>query len=321
VRIEAQRSASLKTLTSPLEVRLKQMETDFIKGDRVPDAKLVREYRESLSSRDSSPDQLTVAGGTAKKPPAPIIPAVTGIKDGFTNTLGMKFLPVKGIEVMFCIHETRRQDYAVYTAAVPGVDGAWMNQQKDGIPCGDKDDHPVVGVSWGEAQAFCAWLSKKEGRSYRLPTDEEWSWAVGIGRDEKRPEGITPEFLSGKQTAGFPWGGDYPPKTRDKAGNYTDMAWKEKFPSQKYIEGYNDGFPTTAPVMSFKPNKLGLYDMGGNVCEWVADWWNAAQKDRVMRGASFRSDLSTRLSSSYREHVPPTLRIYDYGFRLVMELK
>jgi len=66
------------------------------------------------------------------------------------------------------------------------VDSSWKNQQTNGIPSGDKDDHPVVGVSWDDAHGFCAWLSKKEGSTFRLPTDEERSIAVGLGRKEKR---------------------------------------------------------------------------------------------------------------------------------------
>jgi len=177
-------------------------------------------------------------------------------KDGITNTLGMKFLPIKGTVALFCIHETRRADYAAYATEVPGVDGAWKDVKMNGIPVGDKDDHPVVSVSWADANAFCAWLSKKEGKTYRLPTDEEWSIAVGLGRAEKRPKGTTPAMLSGKEITEFPWGGDYPPKTKDQAGNYGDMTWKEKFPTEPFIEDYNDGFATTAPVMSFEGEQV-----------------------------------------------------------------
>jgi len=240
------------------------------------------------------------------------------LKDGITNTLGMKFLPVKGTDVLFCIHETRRQDYAAYAAEAPGVNGSWKNQQIDGIPCGDKDDHPVVGVSHEDAQKFCEWLSKKEGKTYRLPTDEEWSIAVGLGRKEKHGKNITPEMLNQKEQTEFPWGGDYPPKTKDQAGNYADESWHEKFPTQPWMEKYSDGFPTTAPVMSFQPNKLGLYDMGGNVWEWVEDWWNAPKVDRVLRGASFAYDDRGHLLASYRTHHAPGSRGHNRGFRVVM---
>jgi hypothetical protein len=102
----------------------------------------------------------------------------------FVNSLGMKFVSVKGTGVLFCIHETRRQDYATYAAENPSSDAAWKNQKSDGIPVGDKNDTPVVSVNLEDAQKFCSWLTQKEGKRYRLPTDKEWSLAVGIGSEE-----------------------------------------------------------------------------------------------------------------------------------------
>ena len=100
--------------------------------------------------------------------------------NAFVNTLGMPFVPVKGTEVAFCIWETRVKEYA---AANAGVGGRWKNP-----PFKQSDTYPVVNVSWEDAQAFCAWLTKKElaegkikaGQKYRLPTDAEWSVAVGL---------------------------------------------------------------------------------------------------------------------------------------------
>jgi formylglycine-generating enzyme required for sulfatase activity len=86
----------------------------------------------------------------------------------------MKFVPVPGTKGHFCIHETRYKDYAAFVAETPGVDGAWKSQSSDGYTATDRaDEHPVWKVSWDDAQGFCAWLSKKEGRAYRLPTDKE----------------------------------------------------------------------------------------------------------------------------------------------------
>ena len=103
-------------------------------------------------------------------------------KDGLANSLGMKFIPVQGTNVLFCIHETRAADYAAYAAAMPEVAVSWKHEGIAGIPAGEGDNHPVYGVSWQEAAAFCTWLSMKEGRSYRLPTDHEWSLAAGVGQ-------------------------------------------------------------------------------------------------------------------------------------------
>jgi len=236
----------------------------------------------------------------------------------FINTLGMKFVPVSGTKVLFCIHETRRQDYAAYANEVPGVNGSWKLQHRDGIPCGDKDDHPVVGVSWEDSVKFCEWLSEKENKSYRLPTDEEWSIAVGLVGKEKHGHGITPEMLAGKETTLFPWEGDYPPRSSDNAGNYADSAWLEKFPTESGLRVYSDGFPTTAPVMSFKPNKLGLYDMGGNVWEWLDDWWNSSHQAHVQRGGSFAYHMSNLLLSSCRASSKIGHYANNSGFRVVL---
>jgi formylglycine-generating enzyme required for sulfatase activity len=301
-KLVADRAANLKTLTDPLDKRLAMLETELTKANRVPDATAVRSYREKLADSGSN-GSLAATGGT---------------KEGFTNSLGMKFVPMPGTNVMFCIHETRRQDYEAYGAEVPGVDDAWKNQSGNGIPCGHEDNHPVVGVSWEDAQAFCEWLSKKEGKTYRLPTDEEWSFAVGLAGKEQHGMNITPAMLSSKESTEYPWGGNFPPKTEDQAGNYSDASRKAKAlnGSAQYLEDYDDGFPTTAPVMSYKPNKLGLYDLGGNVWEWCEDRHDNAQKERVLRGGSWLN--SSALLSSNRGHGTPTTRANGIGFRVVL---
>ena len=76
----------------------------------------------------------------------------------FTNTLGMKFVPIPGTEVAFCIWETRVKDYAAYAAANAGVDASWKNF---GRGFKQEDSQPVVNVSWEDANAFCEWLTKK----------------------------------------------------------------------------------------------------------------------------------------------------------------
>jgi serine/threonine protein kinase len=322
-KIEATRVANLKLLTDPLDNRLKQLEATLTQQDRIAHAKTVREYREGLG-RAGSPlpaaaTPQTVLGGPSALPLNPA--AMLAMKDGFTNSLGMKFLPVKGTEVLFCIHEVRYSDYAAYAADSPGVDGTWKDQSVDGYALTEnKENHPVTKVSWEDAQKFCAWLSKKEGKLYRLPTDEEWSIAVGLGRKEKPGKNITPAMLSGKESTEFPWGGEFPPKTKDQAGNYSDASRKAKAPigAAQYLEDYDDGFPTTAPVMSFKPNKFGLYDMGGNVWEWCEDWLDAAQKDRVLRGSSWTSYDRGNLLSSCRDRRIPGYRYNHSGFRCVL---
>lgn len=322
-KIEAARAANLKGLTDPLIVRLKQLVADLTRQDRVADAKSVREYREALEAGNAGrlAGNLNAGGETATMneadKSASALPAATKDKP-FTNSLGMQFVPVKGTEVMFCIHETRYKDYAAYANEVPSVDDSWKDQTSDGHALTDnKENHPVMKVSWEDAQKFCAWLSNKEGKTYRLPTDQEWSYAVGLERDEKWKKDTTPATVQKNQTE-FPWGDKWPPPKG--SGNYSDDSRKAKEPNAavQYLENYDDGFPTTAPVMSFKPNKLGLYDLDGNVREWVDDWYDNAKKDRVSRGGCWNSGERTNLLSSLRTRAPPGGRFDRNGFRCVL---
>jgi formylglycine-generating enzyme required for sulfatase activity len=270
-----------------------------------------------------------VAGGawwlkhTATPAPQPLVmpvhtsPAPLTLKDAYTNSLGMKFVPVPGTNVLFCIHEVRYQDYAAYAAESPGVDDAWKDQNADGFtPTDKKEQHPVMKVSWEDAQAFCAWLSKREGKTYRLPTDQEWSIAVGIG-DETWQQDTTPATVFKNQTE-FPWGTQWPPP--QGSGNYSDASRKAKAPKAEaqYLENHDDGFPTTAPVMSFQPNKLGIYDLEGNVREWVDDWYDNSKKDRFLRGGCWGNHDRGNLFSSSRNHYTPGYRHGNSGFRLVL---
>jgi len=272
---------------------------------------------------------------TSPNLPASSSSVATATKDApFTNTLGMKFVPVPGTKALFGIWPTRVQDYAAFAkaqeAAGKKVDGAWKVQEKDGVPVGHEADHPVVGVSWDDAQAFCQWLTAKEtaegqlppGMKYRLPSDEEWSWAAGMPPEP----GATPEEKDGKNSVDFPWGKDWP--LTKQVGNYADESFhaKFRFPDAKeperikneWIKDYNDGFATTSPVGSFPANPYGICDMGGNIWQWCEDWWNAEQKDRVVRGASWGSSGRSNLLSSLRNHRTPTIRSHPVGFRVVL---
>jgi len=255
----------------------------------------------------------------------------------FVNSLGMKFVPVEGTKVLFCIHATRKGDYASFADANPGGNDLWkrvgeihgaavlpgflkpMQLGKGSpidVPVSEGDDHPVVCVNVPDATAFCAWLSRKEGRVYRLPTDREWSYAVGIGPKESTTS-ATPESLSGKIPDVYPWGAIWPPPP--SAGNYADETFKAQFPMEDYLSGYNDGYRTTAPVMSFKPNDLGIYDLGGNVWQWCSDWYNDEQKEGVLRGASWSHANNGAMLSSYRRRCPRDGRQINQGFRCVLE--
>jgi formylglycine-generating enzyme required for sulfatase activity len=119
----------------------------------------------------------------------------------WTNSLGMVFVPVPETDVKFSIWETRVQDFAAFVDASGYQAGRTMyGHRRDGWKERNSDwrkpgfvqaaDHPVVGVNWDDAQAFCRWLTAKEqsdgkldhNRQYRLPTDAEWSQAVGTDK-------------------------------------------------------------------------------------------------------------------------------------------
>ncbi len=217
----------------------------------------------------------------------------------YQNTLGMRFVGVPGTNVAMSIWETRLQDYAAFAEATPGIKDQW----KSGA---SRPDLPVVNVSWDDAQAFCKWLSQKEGKSYRLPTDHEWSLAVGIG-DEENPK-ASPREKDGKIEGVYPWGKAWPPPKG--AGNYYEDG----------VSGYADGHDhCLAPVGSYDPNPLGMFDLGGNVWEWCEDKYDPASSDSVQRGASWSNWVALdRLSSSYRIGMESSYSFHNVGFRVVM---
>lgn len=134
------------------------------------------------------------------------------------------------------------------------------------------DDHPVVCVSLRDAEAFCAWLSNKEGRTIRLPNEAEWEHACGAGTE-----------------GWYSWGRD-PDKARQFA-NVADGALEAVHPGTtsfqravKLEAGEGDGVVYTAEVARYRPNAFGLYDMHGNVWEWCQDRYQEDRYDRLMEG-------------------------------------
>jgi formylglycine-generating enzyme required for sulfatase activity len=221
----------------------------------------------------------------------------------------MRFAPVGDVD--FAVWLVRVQDFEAFAKAVSLKSTSWRSP---GFRQGP--DHPVVNVTWVEAIAFCKWLSDKEHKEgilpanhyYRLPTDLEWSKAVGLPEES----GKTPEQRDMGVPEVYPWGTGWPPPPG--AGNYTG----EETGSDVAIKGYDDGFAWTSPVGSFKPNKYGLYDMGGNVWQWCMDNWNTESKAKVLRGASwYNGALKLSLLSSCRVHAAPDSSTDNYGFRIV----
>jgi hypothetical protein len=220
----------------------------------------------------------------------------------------MKFAPVEitggptnGKRVLFSVWDTRVQDYAEFAQAT-----RFTPEQ----PRFEQDPtHPVVNINWGDAKAFCLWLTQNEraagkigkDQEYRLPSDHEWSCAVGIGKMEK-PE-ASPESKRGRLGQIYPWGTQWPPPKG--AGNYDPKL-------------NVDDFELTSPVGSFAANKYGLYDMGGNVWQWCEDLCSSKNDHRVLRGGACLLDTEFCLRSSFRFDFAPTFRHPLFGFRCVL---
>lgn len=176
----------------------------------------------------------------------------------------------------------------------------------------DKMDHPVVQVSWFDAQNFIRWLNRKTGKEFKLPTEEEWEYAARSGGKKQE----------------YSWGDGEP------SGNIADKSIKQfrKYKYWKIWEGYNDGYVYTSPVGKFRANDLGLYDMAGNVSEWCNDvykenYLNIKRRDnhrggqrnveRVIRGGSWNYKPHF-LRCANRIPLFPNTWCYYLGFRLVM---
>lgn len=116
------------------------------------------------------------------------------------------------------------------------------------------DNHPVVNVTWNDADAFCRWLQKKIGRPIRLPTEAEWEYAARAGSVAAYSSGDDREAIV-------------------KVGNVADATAKKRFPDWDDTVGSGDGYAFSAPVGQFLANRFGLHDMHGNVWEWCQDWY------------------------------------------------
>ena len=307
--VEAARLVKVNPLLDKYLQALTAFSTELTKGGKLDDAAAVKGVAEEIAKARANGvtgGSLVHTSGNKK---------LTGQERSFNNSLGMKFVPVPGTKVLFCIHETRLKVYAAFAAAIAGVSDGWKKPQREGVPVGSgSENDPVVMISCEDATAFCAWLSKQEGHTYRLPTDQEWSHAVGIAAKESATE--LPGALDAKIRNLYPWGDRMPPPKR--CANLRDESYRAVFKTRINVaqEGYDDGFPTTAPVMSFTPNSIGLYDLAGNAWEWCDSWIDDKQTAKVLRGGSWAEG---EVLSSRRISVNTAARSWEYGFRCVVE--
>jgi len=166
-------------------------------------------------------------------------------------------------------------------------------------PPRERGQHPVVLIGYHEAVAYCGWLSRTIGRAVRLPTEAEWERAARGGVESRR----------------YPWGDDIDPS---RANFLPDPALKKH--------------RGTRPVGSYPPNAFELFDMTGNVWEWVSDWYRAdSYRDgdrrnpqcpptgtlRIVRGGSWVTHDVSQLRCAHRHQVPTDTYTYSIGFRVV----
>ena len=197
-------------------------------------------------------------------------------------------------------------------------DGAWrerpdLNWSDVGYP--QTATHPVACVSWRDALDYTNWLSHKTGQHYRLPSASEWEYAARAGSAAARPWSNRTEAAC-------------------SSANVADLAAVGRYPGWK-VHRCNDGYVYSAPVGSFAPNDFGLYDMLGNVFEWVADCWHPDYRGAPSDGSPWLTGDCTEhdlrggswftspqyVSVAARNRFETGYRSNSVGFRLVREIE
>lgn len=221
------------------------------------------------------------------------------------------------------VHEVTNREFAEFRANHDS--GADIHPSMAG------DNNPVANITWEDAVQYCNWLSSKEGLEpvykeefgqwvairplpdgYRLPTEAEWAWAI--------------RYQGSATASKFSWGAQWP-VPRD-SGNFADRSAVDLVPS--ILPSYDDGFASTAVVGKFPASAIGIYDGGGNVAEWVNDYYTVPTpgvttvvidplgpergNSFVIRGSSWRHASMTELRLSFRDYGSEARP--DIGFRL-----
>jgi formylglycine-generating enzyme len=184
---------------------------------------------------------------------------------------------------------TRGVASAPWWRQVEGAD--WRRPEGPQSGLEGRMDHPVVHVSWNDAEAYCAWAGK------RLPTEAEWEFAARGG-------------LEGKV---FPWGDELEP-----GGEHRMNVWQGTFPR---VNTCDDGFYGTAPVDAFAPNGYGLHNMTGNVWEWCAERFSPEVLNRSTRGGSYlcHDSFCRRYRVAARNSMEPDSTTGNTGFRCAQD--
>ncbi len=315
-----------RTRVRDLEAEAEQ-QRDLADWARAKDANSVAAYERYLSEHPegrfvaAAEDRITrlKAGSLLDEPKAADLP------DGFVFIEGGSFQmgSEEGESDEKPVHRVTVDDFYLASAEVTNEEfcaflNAKGNQEEGGVtwlemneyvqieerggrfvPKSGMAQHPVVEVSWYGARAYCQWLSETRPGSYRLPTEAEWEYAAGGGASARTK-----------------WAGTNLEASLRSYGNYSGTGGK-------------DSYLNTAPVKSFDPNGLGLYDMSGNVWEWCQDWYDSNYytgspsknptgpsdgASRVLRGGSW-SNYPQSLRVAFRNLYTPGYRSYGFGFR------
>jgi formylglycine-generating enzyme required for sulfatase activity len=233
----------------------------------------------------------------------------------WTNSLGMRFVPVPGMRPLFGVWETRRADYEAFVQATPAHRAYHLRPPP--FPQSHPNE-PAVKVSWSNAVAFCRWLTESErqkgplssGQAYRLPSDAEWSLAVGLTNEPGKT--LSERVAQSRLNDSYPWGAAWPPPKG--VGNFRGA--ETRHPTA--IPRYDDGAPFTAAVGRFGTNRWGLADLSGNVWEWCLQ--ETTEPLRVARGGAWDTSDPRELRSAYRYTLTPGTELDSLGFRCVLDL-
>ncbi len=268
---------------------------------------------QSQAKADARPDLLKTAGGQDMRLLEPISSFEMGASRREAGRRANESQRLVEITRPFylSVNEVTNAEYRLFKSQHNSGSAEGMSLNNAG--------HPVVNVSWDDAARYCNWLSEKDnlkpayteqdgrmqllakpGTGYRLPTEAEWVYAARIaGRSD---------------AARYSWGDGYPPTT--VTGNFADAQIADTLAN--VVAGYNDGYRASAPVGSFSAQSNGFNDLGGNVSEWINDFYAvypgqagrlvkdpmgpASGDHHVVRGSSWRDGSITELRLSYRDY-------------------
>lgn len=295
------------------------------------------------ASPGDAPDAAATAQAALSPPP----------QSRFTNSLGMEFISVPGLDVHFAAHETTVGDFALFVKEtghdadsdvyrlIDNLKDLERHRQETGDNPPDdvihretpyygrlggwrdtlfeqSDRHPVVGMNLGDAMTFCAWLTARERGAGRIPEDFEYT--LPSDHEWSVAAGLKDEPR------------DTSPRDRHRASVIAELGNPKNFPFGELTaptstlgnyRGDADGFEHTAPVGSFPANKFGLFDLGGNASEWCRDLYDDTLMYGVIRGGNWRTspDALVELASSHRntpKWSKPDRRNEHFGFRCIL---